>query len=274
VTTKAFHVDQVFAFVRRDFKINWSYRAAFFGDILSLITQIVMFYFIGLMVDPSVIPEYGGRPTSYIAFAAIGIALGGFLQLGLGRVSSAIRQEQLMGTLEPLFMTPTSLGIIQVGLAFYDLLYVPIRTAIFLGAVALFLDLEFAVSGALPTLVVILFFMPFVWGLGTLASAGIMTFKRGGAAMGVVVLALNVTSGAYFPLDLFPTWVTTLAQANPIAVAYQVSRETLLGGAGWEAVIPHIPFMALSAAGTLLAGLVAVRLALKREHRRGTLGAY
>jgi ABC-type multidrug transport system permease subunit len=116
--------------------------------------------------------------------------------------------------------------------------------------------------------------MPFVWGLGTLASAGIMTFKRGGAAMGLVVLALNVTSGAYFPLDLFPSWVTTIAQANPIAVAYQASRETLLGGAGWEAVTPHIPFMALSAVGTLLAGSVAVRLALKREHRRGTLGAY
>lgn len=274
MTTFAAHVDRVFAFARRDFKVNWSYRAAFFGDILNLVTQVVMFYFIGLMVDPAVVPEYGGQTTSYIAFAAVGIALGGFLQLGLGRVSTAIRQEQLMGTLEPLFMTPTSLGILQVGLAFYDIIYVPIRTAVFFVAVTVFLDLNLALSGVLPTLVVLLFFIPFVWGLGTLASAGIITFKRGGAAMGLVVLGLNITSGAYFPLELFPSWVGRLARANPIAVAYQASRETLLGGAGWEAVTPHIPFMALSAIVTLIAGSIAVRLALKREHRRGSLGAY
>ncbi len=107
-------VDRLMAFVRRDFKISWSYRAAFLGDLLKLVSQVCMFFFIAKMVDPTVLPEYGGQQTDYLGFVAVGIALGAFIQLGMNRVSTAIRQEQLMGTLEPLYMPPTSMGILQM----------------------------------------------------------------------------------------------------------------------------------------------------------------
>lgn len=267
-------VDRLMAFVRRDFKINWSYRAAFLGDLLNLASQVVMFFFIAKMVDPTVLPEYGGQQTDYLGFVAVGIALGAFIQLGMNRVSIAIRQEQLMGTLEPLYMTPTSMGIMQIGLAFYDFVYIPLRTTVLLGVMVVFLDVAFAADGLLPTIVMILFFIPFVWGLGTIAGAGILTFKRGGASLGLLALGLNVTSGAYFPLTLFPDWVVALAEKNPIAIAMNASRQALLGGQGWAAVTPHLPFMFFSGLTTLAVGWLAVRLALQRERRRGTLGAY
>lgn len=267
-------VDRLMAFVRRDFKVNWSYRAAFVGDLLNLAAQVVMFFFIAKMVDSTVLPEYGDGQTDYLEFVAVGIALGAFLQLGMNRVSTAIRQEQLMGTLEPLYMTPTSLGTLQLGLAFYDFIYIPFRTTILLGAMVLFLDVSFAGDGILPTTVMILFFIPFVWGLGTIAAAGILTFKRGGGSLGLVALGLNVTSGAYFPLTLFPDWVVSLAEKNPIAIAMHGSREALLGGQGWSAVTPHLPYMLVAGLSTLAVGWVAIRLALQRERRRGSLGAY
>lgn len=267
-------VDRLRAFARRDFKINWSYRAAFIGDLLNLAAQVLMFFFIAKMVNTDVLPEYGGQQTDYLGFVAVGIALGAFLQLGMTRVSTAIRQEQLMGTLEPLYMTPTPIGLVQVGLAFYDFIYVPLRTAVLLGAMVLFLDVEFAIDGLAPTAVMILFFIPFVWGLGTMTAAAILTFKRGGAGLGLVTLGLNVTSGAYFPVTLFPDWVVAIADKNPIAIAMDASRQALLGGQGWDAVTPHLPFMLISGLGALAAGWIAIRFALRREHRRGTLGAY
>ncbi|HEX2154964.1 MAG TPA: ABC transporter permease [Acidimicrobiia bacterium] len=262
------------AFVRRDFLTAWSYRTAFFGDVINLSTQIIMFYFVGLMVDPDVIPRFGGREVGYIGFVSVGIALGAFLQLGMGQVSTAIRREQLMGTLESLFMTPTSTTTLQVGLAVYDLVYVPVRTALFLTAVAMIFNLQIVPSGILPATVVLLLFIPFVWGIGMISGAAVLTFRRGGSMLSVVGFGLNITSGAYFPLDLFPGWVQRLAEVNPVAIAFSATRETLLGGAGWDSVAPHVAPLALFAIGALTLGAIATRLALSRERRQGTLGLY
>ena len=96
----------------------------------TFVAGAAMFYFVGLMVDPAKLPSYGGRHATYMEFAAAGIALTAFIQVGLGRVGTAIRQEQLTGTLESVLMTPTSFSTIQVGSTVYDLIYVPIRTAV------------------------------------------------------------------------------------------------------------------------------------------------
>ena len=103
---------------------------------------------------------------SYLEFAAVGIAVGVFIQFGLDRVSAAMRGEQLMGTLESVLVTPTAPTTIQLGSVAFDLVYIPLRTAIFLAAVTVAFGLHFSAAGLLPALLVLLAFMPFVWGLG------------------------------------------------------------------------------------------------------------
>src|SRR3989337_1161921 len=107
------------AFLRRDFLIAYSYRLSFFMDMAGLVAQAVMFYFVSLMVDPSRIPTFGGVRADYMAFVAVGIAVSTFLQIGLGHMAMAIRNEQLMGTLESLLVTPTSPMTIQLGTVAY-----------------------------------------------------------------------------------------------------------------------------------------------------------
>ncbi|HEY5578441.1 MAG TPA: ABC transporter permease [Acidimicrobiia bacterium] len=262
------------AFVRKDFLVAWSYRAAFFSDILNLVAQITLFYFVSLMVDPSVIPSYGGQPTSYIAFVSVGIALGAFLALGLGRVATAMRNEQLMGTLEVLYMTPTAPLTLQLGLAVYDLVYVPIRTFVFLAAVFLVYDVSVAVGGIAPAALILALFIPFVWGIGMISAAGVMTFRRGAGILGLGALALNITSGAYFPLTLFPEWVQTLAKINPLAAAYEGTRSALLGGAAWSELTSEMLILGAAAILSLSLGSAALGVALRRERAKGTLGRY
>ncbi len=262
------------AFLRRDFLIAWSYRAAFFSDAAALFLQAVSFYFISLMVNPDVIPTYGGREATYMEFVAVGIALGVFMQLGLGRVAAAIRNEQLTGTLESLLMTPTATATIQLGSVVYESIYVPLRTAVFFLIVGVTFGLHFEPSGFLPALVVLLVFIPFVWGLGIASAAATLTFKRGNAGIGFLVAILTLFSGAYFPLELLPDWIATAAHANPLALAIGAMRNALLGGTGWAGVGPAllvlVPLSALSLAG----GILAFRAALRRESRRGSLGLY
>ena len=265
---------KVTAFLRRDFLIAWSYRMSFFSEISGILVTAITFYFVGRMVNESVLPTYAGERVTYMEFAAIGIVFGALLAVGLGQVASAVRQEQLMGTLESLLMTPTSPATIQVGSVAYPLLLLPLRTGIFLALIALAFGLDFSASGIAPAAFVFLIFTPFVWGLGLLSAAAVMTFKRGTAAVGLTVTVLVLLSGAYFPLELLPRPIELLAQVNPLALAIDGVREALLGDAGWGGLGSEILLLVPMAVVSLAAGVTAFRLSVRRERERGTIGLY
>lgn len=265
---------KLFAFGRRDFRTALSYRMAFFTDLLGLASQIVVFYFIGHLIDPAALPTYGGTQVTYLEFAAVGIAIAVFVEFGLQHVARAIRGEQLMGTLDLLLMTPTGWSTIQLGSVAFELVFIPLRMMVFLAAVAITFGLGFQASGIGPSLVLLFALIPFVWGLGIVAAAIVLTFRRGGGVVGILSLGLALTSGLYFPVDLLPGWLQEAAQLNPLAIATNGIRESLVAGGDWSTVASDLAVLVPMALVSLLAGSVCFRLALHREHRLGTLGQY
>lgn len=260
------------AFARRNFLEAWSYRVAFFWDIVGLAFQALTFFFIGKIVRPTSLPTFGHVHVSYLAFVAVGIAISMFVGLALVRAASAFRDEQLTGTLEMLLMTPTAPTTIQLGLVFYDLIYLPVRTAVFFSVIVLVFGVHFQASGLLPATALLVLFVPFVWGLGIILSAATITFKKGGAA--ILGTVLTLTSGAYFPVNLFPGWLSAIAKLNPMTAAIDGLRGTLLGDSGWAEVAHAARVVAPGAVVTLTVGIAAFRLAARRERRRGTIGLY
>ena len=110
--------------------------------------------------------------------------------------------------------------------------------------------------------------------LGVAGAAYALTFRRGAGVVGVVAMGLGLVSGVYFPLDLLPDWIASIAQYNPIALAITSMREVLVGGSGWNAVGSDVALLALMSVFSLVLGLGAFRLAMRRERRLGTLGLY
>jgi ABC-2 type transport system permease protein len=260
------------AFVRRDFIEAWSYRAAFISDAINMALQALLFYYIGQIVDPGALPSFGGGQVTYFEFVLVGIAVAMVVGVGLFRAARAFRDEQLMGTLEVLLMTPTSVATIQFGSVVYDLLYVPVRTGLFFLAVTLAAGVDINTAGILPAVVTLMCFIPFVWGLGILYAASTVTFKVAGG--GFIVSILTLTSGAYFPLSVLPEWVQTLSELNPMMLAVEAMRESLLGDAGWSEVGTALLVLAPASVVTLALGILGFRVAVLRERRRGTLGLY
>jgi ABC-2 type transport system permease protein len=267
-------VRKLTAFVRRDLFEMLSYRLAFVSDWLSMIGQVIIFYFVGRMVSPETIAAYGGSQVSYIEFVAVGIALTAVLDVGLGKVISAVRQEQLYGTLEALLASPTASTTAQLGLAAYDMLYVPIRMTIFLVLVSVLFGAHFTWTGLGPVAFILLAFGPLVWGLGIVSAAGVLTFRKGTLVIGFAGFAFAVGSGIYFPVGVLPTWLQPLAEANPITVALNGMRSALLGTAGYRDVLPEFLQLVPIAVVCVIAGIVAFRAALRRERGLGTLGLY
>lgn len=262
------------AFFRRDLLVMWSYRLAFFTDWGNLLMQVVVFFFVGRIVNPQQLPTYGGTRATYMEFVVIGISVTSFMQISLGRVVTAIRGEQLQGTLEALLLTPTAPTTLQLGSVIYELAYVPLRMLIFLALATSLFGVSFTYGGLLPALAVLLVFIPFVWGIGVMSVAGVLTFRRGIGVVGFGATALTLSSGTYFPISVFPSWLESLARLNPITMAVQSIREALIGGAGWAQTLPATLVLVPIGAVSMAVGIGAFRLALRRERRRGTIGLY
>lgn len=267
-------VAKLSAFARRDFLVQLTYRTALISDWVNILAQALIFAYVSKLVSPADLPRYGDRQTSYIAFVAVGLTISVFLQVGIGQIATAIRSEQLMGTLESVLATPTRSATLLLGTVTYELLYVPIRTALFLLIVALWTGVHFAGSGVLPAAVLLVVFTPFVWGLGAAVAAATLTYRRAASGIGLATFALTVSSGTYFPLQLFPGWVQAAARANPVAVVLDGMRRCLLGGESWHQVLPAVAYLVVCSGLALAAGLVAFRLALRREARLGTVAFY
>jgi ABC-2 type transport system permease protein len=262
------------AFLRRDFLVAWTYRLAFVVDWVNLFGQILVFSLVGRLIDPSTLPVIGGEQVTYVEFVVTGIAVTTLLQISLGRVVAATREEQLMGTLEALLMTPTSQWTIQVGLVVYDLVYVPIRTlGIVLIAVLLF-DASIHASGLGPAIAILLVFMLFAWGVGMLGAALVLTFRRGVNVLTFATSIVMIGSNAYVPVDVLPSWAAWIAVINPVTFAIDGVRGALLGGGGWQDAVDTIVILLPIALISLIVGVVSIKLALARERRRGTLGLY
>jgi ABC-2 type transport system permease protein len=262
------------AFLRRDLQVARSYRLGFAFGMVSLVAQAVLFSLIGRLVDPRLLPAYGGTRATYTEFVAIGIVVSLVVGLMLQRVATAIRQEQFMGTLEALLTTPTAIATIQVGAAAFDLLAVPVRMALLLGVIAIGFGLDLQTGGLLPAAALVVGFLPFVWGLGLVSAAAILTFRRGTGVVGLGATVMGISAGAYFPLSVLPGWLTAVAEANPLAIALDGLRHTLIGGEGWPVVSSDLAVLVPTSAAALAAGVLAFRAALQRERRLGTLGLY
>ena len=262
------------AFIRRDWKIALSYRAVFLGDIVGLAMQILVFFFVAKLVDPGKLPAYGGTVPTYLAFVVIGLVINLTAGVLLYQVSAALRQEQLTGTFEALLATPTAGATLQLGSIAYTLIFVPIRAAVLLTAIAIGFGLDLQLSGVLPAFVLLVAFLPFTWGLGLVAAAAVVTFRRGSNVTGVAVTLLGLISGAVFPIALLPPVLQTIAEWNPFAITIDGVRDALIGGTGWAPAVADLSHLApLSFAG-LTIGVLCFRAAVGRERRRGTLGNY
>jgi ABC-2 type transport system permease protein len=145
---------------------------------------------------------------------------------------------------------------------------------VFLGILGAAFGLHFTAGGIAPAALVLLAFAPVVWGLGLISAAGILTFRRGAGLVGIGAALLTFSAGAYFPLDLLPSWLAGVAKLNPLAIALNAMRRAVLGDAGWS-VVPHAVAVLLPAGViAIVAGWFAFKLALARERRLGTLGLY
>jgi ABC-2 type transport system permease protein len=94
------------AFVKRDFRLETSYRLAFLTQLGGAFTTLLSAGFLSRIVpgNQAALQPYGG---DYFTFALVGTAALSYFSVALGSFAGNLSMEQQQGTLEALLVTPT-----------------------------------------------------------------------------------------------------------------------------------------------------------------------
>jgi ABC-2 type transport system permease protein len=255
------------AFVRRELATYMSYRAKLALGLVSLLFSLVMFSFVGKVVaasGPGFVERYGMDYTSY---AVVGIFVHSLASSGLHSFRSAVRREQLQGTLELLLTTRLPSSVL-VSLAGVGELFVTLvgGGALMLGAAAI-VGIDVPVTREL--LLGFALYSCVMCGAG-LASAGVVVVVKEGEPVSWAVGGLaGLLGGVYFPVDMLPVWLQAVARAVPTSHALVLARYGADAGAAGSPA-----FLAAAAAISVAVGFAVLEWGCRRARRDGTLAHY
>lgn len=250
--------------------------------------------FIGFLFWPIALPlsyvfqanAYAGTPASVDAFAArTGTAdVAGFLFVGwatymwismiLWGPGTALRTDQVRGTLEAVFMTPASrLAIIfgplvsQLAWALWMFLVVGVALTVGFGT-------PIGLPAALRALGVVLVAVPALYGLGALFAAVVLRFGEVHALVQGVRGVFTALCGMSFPILVLPDLARSVALTLPPTYLIADLRAVLLTGAGLVELLPDLAILFGIGVATCVAAIVAFDRTERFARRGGSLAQY
>jgi ABC-2 type transport system permease protein len=229
-------VNTIKAFLVRDAVTATSYRLNFFFQIISLFFTSVAVFFVSKLVgnQPSVI-RYGG----YLPFAILGIATTNYFTTGFDSFALAIRNEQTIGTLEYVLLTPARLSRVIVGSSIWSFCWTSINAIVLILTTSLLFDFRLKGNYLLALLILVLTVICFSC-LGILSASFVMVYKRGDPLKFLAGTATYLFGGVTFPISIFPGWMQKISYLLPVTHGLSALREVLLCGASLRSVWPQI----------------------------------
>ncbi len=259
-------------FLLRDWRIERTYRFAMALQLGEVVAAVAGYYFLSQFVDGRLDEPVGPYAGGYFAFVLVGLTLHAFLATGLESISRRVREAQLAGNLEALLTTPFPAGEVALCTMAYPLLATAATsTAWFaLGAGLFGLSLPPANwAGAAAVLALSTFAFA---GLGIFSASFVLVFQRGSPVPPVVEALSFLLAGVLYPVDVLPGWLRVASTLFPLTHSIRGTRDAVLGGAGWSALVPSLLPLALFAAFLFPLGLASFALATRYGRRSGTLG--
>jgi len=261
-------------FLGRDFRMEVSYRLSFLLQLLGILFSSASFYFVAQLLGESAAPQLSRYGGDYFSFVLIGIAFVGYQGVALYTFSRVIRSAQTQGTLEALLVTPTPLPTILLSSSLWSFIFASLRVVTYLLVGALVFSADLGQANVVAGLVVLLLTIATLSGIGILSASFIMVFKRGSPVNFVIGSLSSLLGGVYYPVEVLPGWLQTLARFFPLTYSLEAMRRALLAGESLAALAREVTILTAFAVALLPLGLIAFRLAVRQAKRDGSLAHF
>lgn len=260
------------AFIGRDWASAWSYRFPFISDVLSGFFPLILFFFIGRLVDMGQI-EHPELSAGYFSFVVTGAAVIAIFEQGLSSYPSRVASAQRTGTMEAMAASPAPLWLTTFLGSFYDMIHATIASILMVGMAAVLFGIELSIAPAgVPLLLLALASSVLLFSaVGLTAAALTFVFKRAGAFTTGFDFVVAAAAGVWFPLDVLPGPLETIARALPFTWAVETTRAILLEA---ETPVAEVLYLGACAVIALPLALWLTAASINYARRQGSLSYY
>lgn len=263
---------KLLAFVKRDFRTQASYRLDFVMEIGSMLVSIAVFFFISQVLGDTVVPHLQPYDTDYFNFALLGLAFYSFFNTN--NLARAVQVYQSSGTLEIMFLTPTSILSSLLMSTLWGRLFSFIRALFYLLVAVLFFHARLAWASLPSALVFLVFTVLAHTGIDLVNASFVLVTKRGSPLARFLGLITSLLGGVYYPVSALPSWLRIWSYLLPTTYSLDALRRTMLQGASLLALWPDLLALSLFSAVLLPVGLLSFRYAARWAKREGSLAQF
>jgi len=187
---------------------------------------------------------------------------------------TALRQEQLRGTLEAVFVTPASRLVPLFGPGVGTLLPMALTFASNLLALRIFFGIFPPVAAVIQAAVIVVLGIPALYAIGALFAASVLRFGEVAPVVqlirGMFVLACGIT----FPVAMLPLWAQISAKLMAPTYIVDDLRGVLLRGETVADVAGDIAIVLSLAAVTAILAVTVFGYLERSARRTGMLGRF
>lgn len=262
------------AFIKKDLLLFMSYKANLIMQIFSIVFGVAIFYYMGEVfkgINSPVLKSYGG---SYFAFLLIGMAFTDFLTISLATFNATIRENQLMGTLEIILLSPINLLEILLFSSLWSYIFTSFRFILYILIGITIFGLEAGnmnIIGAVIVLILsIICFMP----IGIIAASIIMIIKKGDPINVLFSVTSMLLGGVLYPTSVLPDWLNRVSYFLPITHSLNAMRGAILQGYSIAQLFPEMLTLILFSIILFPLGFLSFQAAVKRTRVTGSVGHY
>jgi ABC-2 type transport system permease protein len=211
--------------------------------------------------------------TNYIGYIIIGTTVWMWQNIVLWDVGFALRQEQMRGTLESNWLSPTWRFAYLLGHTGPQI----ISMAMFVLITAVEFGLIFGVrlngSGWMLALVM-LAAIPSIYGLGFAFASLVITVKEANAFVFLIRGLVMIFCGITFPIAILPEWMQSVAKWMPQSYLIHAMRAAAFSNAGVNELLPDLIPLLVFGTFWLIVGYVAFIWMERRARQTGAIGQY
>ena len=211
--------------------------------------------------------------TDFIGYIVIGTTVWMWQNIVLWDVGFSLRNEQMRGTLESNWLSPTWRFSYLLGHTGPQI----ISMLMFIGITALEFGLFFGVklNGSVwRILLVMLAAVPSIYGLGFAFASLVITVKEANAFVFLIRGLVMIFCGITFPISLLPGWMQSFATWLPPTYLIHGMRAAAFSNAGVTELLPDLIPLALFGVFWLTGGYFAFLWMERRARRTGAIGQY
>jgi ABC-2 type transport system permease protein len=211
--------------------------------------------------------------TEYVGYMAVGTMIWMWQNVVLWNVGYSLRNEQMRGTLESNWLSPTWRFAYLLGASVPQLASMMMMLSLAGLEYALLFGVDF--SGSLwLVLLVILASIPAVYGLGFAFASLVITMKEANAFVFLVRGIVMVFCGVTYPLAIQPQWMQNVAQWLPQTYIIHAMRSAALSTDGFSGIAHDLQMILLFGAFWLTVGMALFAWMERRARRTGAIGQY